>query len=297
MEACPSKIFQIIQTMHNTIINRLTDNRNLIEKSLSAYYPESNESYSMLIDSQRYSLLGGGKRIRGSLVIEFCKLFGGDIESALPYACAIEMIHCSSLIHDDLPCMDNDDYRRGKLSNHKVFTEGMALLSGDAMMAKAFEIVATNHHLSASTNMIAVTILSRSTGTDGMLGGQAIDLVAANKKLDLEVIYKLHALKTGKLISASAKLGCLAAGIEESDERMTASVRYAENVGLAFQIIDDILDYEEGKRELNSFLSHISVEEAKELALNLTNEAIDIIRPYDNGVLEGLATYLTSREN
>lgn len=283
--------------MHNSIHSRLAENCKLIEQALSSYYPESNSDYSVLINSQRYSLLADGKRIRASLVIELCKLFGGNVESAIPYASAIEMIHCSSLIHDDLPCMDNDDYRRGKLSNHKVYGEGLALLSGDAMMAKAFEVASTNPHLSAQTNLSAVTILSVSTGAHGMLGGQTIDLIAANNKLDLDVIFTLHSLKTGKLISASAKLGCLAAGIKERDARMTASVKYAENVGLAFQIIDDILDYQEGKRELNSFMAYMTVVEAMELSLNLTNEAIETIRPYDNGVLEGIAKYLTSRKN
>ena len=278
------------------IKERLKVNAEVVEKALESYYAENDPDFQGLIDAQKYGLLGGGKRIRALLALELCRIFSGDYDLALPYACAIEMIHASSLIHDDMPCMDNDDIRRGKPSTHKQFGESMALLSGDAMMTKAFKVIADNSRLPAQSNIKAVAILAESTGDSGMLAGQAIDIKAATEKLDFNTLVRLHKLKTGKLISASAKLGCVAAGICENDERYSASIKYAESVGLAFQIVDDILDYQEGKRELNSFLSFMSVEEASKYALELTELGILAIAPYDDGVLTELAKYLIVRE-
>lgn len=278
------------------IKERLKVNAEVVEKALESYYGENDADFQKLIDAQKYGLLGGGKRIRALLALELCRIFSGDCDLAIPYACAIEMIHASSLIHDDMPCMDNDDIRRGKPSTHKQFGESMALLSGDAMMIKAFKVIADNSKLSAQSNIKAIGILAESTGDTGMLAGQTIDIKAATEKLDFEMLVKLHKLKTGKLITASAKLGCVAAGIFENDERYNASVKYAESVGLAFQIVDDILDYQEGKRELNSFMSFMSVEEATKYALDLTELGISAITPYDDGVLTELAKYLIVRE-
>ena len=278
------------------IKNKLISNSDLMENELAAYFDYSNSDTQPIIDAQRYSILGGGKRIRAFLVLEVCRLFSLDNKSAIPYACAIEMVHTSSLIHDDMPCMDDDDMRRGKPSTHKQFGQALALLSGDAMLAKAFEIVATNPYVSCSDNIRAVEVLALSTGDRGMLGGQTIDIEASEKKLDFDKLVRLHKLKTGKLISASAKLGCIAAGISENDERYLCAVKYAENVGLAFQIIDDILDFEEGKRELNSFLSFMSVEEARKFAIELTSSGIEAISAYDDGTLTQLAEYLTVRK-
>lgn len=287
---------RILARMNSSIQDKLSNIATIIETALYSYYCYSDNDCSDLIDAQRYGLLNGGKRIRAFLVLEFCRLFGGTVDAALPYACAIEMIHASSLIHDDLPCMDNDDIRRGKPSNHKVFGEAVALLAGDAMMAKAFETVITNPHLSAEKNAKAAHILAESTGDHGMLGGQAIDLRASVSKLDLDTVTRLHSLKTGQLICASAKLGCLAAGISEEDTRFMSAVEYAKNVGLAFQIIDDVLDYREGKYELNSFVSFISVEDALACAHNLTKSGIDAISPYDDGTFSALAEFLIKRE-
>ena len=278
------------------IKEKLTNNAQLVEAELETYYSYSYPDFQQLIESQKYGLLGGGKRIRAFLVLEMCRLFSGDITPALPYACAIEMIHASSLIHDDMPCMDDDDTRRGKPSTHKKYGESLALLSGDAMMVKAFEVTVKNNMISVEQNAKAIEILANSTGDCGMLAGQTMDIKAASEKLDFDTLVRLHKLKTGKLISASAKLGCLAAGIDENDERCVSAIKYAENVGLAFQIIDDILDYNEGKRELNSFLSFMSVEEATKYALDLTESGIDAISPYDDGTFTELAKYLIKRE-
>ncbi len=282
--------------MFKNIKEKLSKNAILIENALDDYYNYSDKDYASLIEAQRYGLLGGGKRIRAFLVLELCRLFGGEIKGAIPYACAIEMIHASSLIHDDMPCMDNDDMRRGKPSTHKAFGETLALISGDAMLVNAFETAIKNPYCDAKVNAEAIAILTESSGNHGMLAGQAIDTVAGKNKLDFETLLRLHKLKTGKLISASAKLGCLAAGISTDDEKYIASVKYAEDIGLAFQIMDDILDYQEGKRELNSFLSFVSLDEAKKYASELTASGIEAIRQYDDGTLTQLAEYLTTRE-
>ena len=281
--------------MYDAIITKLNNNSILLERELSRIFNYEDPDYSKIIEAQKYGLLGGGKRIRAFLVMELCRLLGGDEKNALPYACAIEMIHASSLIHDDMPCMDNDDFRRGKPSTHKAFGESLALLAGDSLMVKAFETAIRNPYLTIESNAKAIDILSASTGDSGMLGGQTMDISAASYKLDLESLMRLHSMKTGKLISASAKLGCIAAGVGEADERYCSSVKYAESVGLAFQIIDDVLDYREGKSELNSFLAHMSEDEAISMANKLTIEGIDAIKPYDDETLEELATYLITR--
>ena len=280
----------------NDVKKKLSDNAMLIEKALDEYYTFKEAPSLELIEAQRYALLQGGKRIRAFLVLQTCELFGVDKVVALPYACAIEMLHASSLVHDDLPCMDNDDFRRGKPSTHKMFDESIALLAGDALMVKAFETIATNPHLPNSTNAIAVSILASSAGAYGMLAGQAVDLKASNEKLDLETIHTLHNLKTARLVCASVKLGCLAAGVNEHDNRYNSLINYANNIGLAFQIIDDLLEYESGKKELNSFLSFMSAEEARAYSHKLTQNAISEIQIIDNGTFEDLANHLIYRK-
>ena len=282
--------------MFENIKEKLSQNAILIENALDGYYNYSDKDYASLIEAQRYGLLGGGKRIRAFLVLELCRLFSGEVKYAIPYACSIEMIHASSLIHDDMPCMDNDDIRRGKPSTHKAFGETVALISGDAMLVNAFETAIKNPYFNETINAKAICILAESSGNYGMLAGQAIDTVVAKNRIEFETLLRLHKLKTGKLISASAKLGCLAAGVSKNDERYAAAVKYSEDIGLAFQIIDDILDYQEGKREINSFLSFMSVDEAKRYAAELTHSGIEAIRPYDDGTLTELAYYLTERE-
>ena len=281
--------------MYKDIKDKLLYNVDILEKALSDIFEYNDTDCRAIIEAQKYALLNGGKRIRGFLVMQFCRAFNGDENSALPYACAIEMIHASSLVHDDLPCMDNDDWRRGKPSTHKVFGEAVALLSGDALMVKAFETVNNNNRLTAKSNARAFSVLARSTGDLGMLGGQTMDIFAAKKELDLDSLVRLYSMKTGKLISASAKLGCIASGVLENDDRYKAAVKYAENVGLAFQIIDDILDYRDGKSELNSFLAHLSIDDAKSKAEELTRSGIEAIAPYDDGTLSSLAEYLITR--
>ena len=215
-----------------------------VEETLAALSAsdESTKHFDILLESRRYSLMAGGKRIRPALALAFCRLFGGDPEAALPYACALEMIHTYSLIHDDLPCMDNDDLRRGKPTNHRVYGEAMALLAGDALLTDAFAMAADNPKLSGAVNARAVSILSRAAGSRGMVAGQVLDLLGekSEHRPDFDRLLQTHRLKTGALIRAAAALGVLAAGVDESDVRMRDALTYAEGIGLVFQIVDDI---------------------------------------------------------
>lgn len=282
--------------MPKCIKDQLLENSILMENELSNCYPTNSCAHNGLLEAQRYGLLGGGKRIRSFLLLHITKMLGGNVDAAIPYACAIEMIHASSLIHDDMPCMDDDDMRRGKASTHKAYGETLALLAGDALMAKAFEVAVNNPHCSSDTNSRAVNIIAQCTGGMGMLAGQAFDTVSTTYPLSLEELIELHKLKTGRLISASAQLGCLAAGIHEQDEKYVALVKYAQNVGLAFQIIDDVLDHKEGKREPNTFTYFMSLDEATKYAEDLTKTGIDSIASIDDGTLKSLAEYLIKRE-
>ena len=280
----------------------------MTEDALRKYYVE-DEDIRVLLDSERYSLFAGGKRIRPLLTLEFCRLFGGEDAAALPFACAVEMIHTYSLIHDDLPCMDDDEMRRGKPTNHKVFGESTALLAGDALLTGAFEAAASNTVVGAEISAKAVAYLANCAGRYGMVGGQIMDLEGEKKKLTLDELIKLHSLKTGALISAASVLGALAAGISFTDSCMEDVITYAENIGLAFQIVDDILDQTGNAEELgknvgvdaehkkNTFLSFFTVEEAQFYADRLTQDAIKAIRKYKGSdTLCTLAEWLSTRK-
>ena len=280
----------------------------LTEDALRKYYTDDPDLQSLL-DAERYSLFAGGKRIRPMLTLEFCRMLGGEDAAALPFACAVEMIHTYSLIHDDLPCMDNDDMRRGKPTNHKVFGESTALLAGDSLLTGAFEAVASNRAVSPETAVKAVAYLSGCAGRYGMVGGQIMDLEGEHKTLTLDELLKLHSLKTGALISAAAVMGALAAGVELTDPCMADVVTYAENIGLAFQIVDDILDCTgdeatlgkrvgtDAKHEKNTFMSFYSLEEAQFYADRLTQDAIEAVRKYPGSdALAALAEWLAKRK-
>ena len=272
----------------------------LIKEKADALLPELIESLKTpdpalepLYSSMRYSATSGGKRIRPYLVNRFCRLFGGDEKAAVPFECAIEYVHASSLIHDDMPCMDNDDLRRGKPTNHIVFGESIALLAGDALVTRGFEMAATNPYVSADVALFATKLLLKNTGGEGMMGGQQIDLVAEKEKPSYKLLLKMHAQKTGALIRTAALLGCAAAGMtDENDERFIAADKYAAGIGLAFQIIDDILDVEgdaailgkavhaDAKEGKTTFISFMNTDKAREYAKELTDNAADAIRKY-----------------
>ena len=210
-----------------------------------AYLPAQSE----LGQAARYSLLGGGKRVRAVLTLAACALCGADAADALDYACALEMLHCYSLIHDDLPCMDNDDFRRGRPSCHKQFGEATALLAADALVTAAFETIA-NATCSAESRVEAVQLLAKGGGDRGMLYGQELDKHFETVRANEQELLALHAHKTGPLIIAAVELGCAAAGVRPDEEARRALVRYAAEVGLVFQIVDDILDVTSTTEEL-----------------------------------------------
>ena len=288
----------------------LAEDASLVEKALAEYYSETDEDLSLILDAEIYSLFAGGKRIRPFLVLEFCRMFGGNIEDAMPFACAVEMIHTSSLIHDDLPCMDDDDLRRGKPTNHKVFGYANALLAGDALLMRAFETVATAP-VSDGAIRRAVAAIATSAGDFGMIGGQIMDINnKVNEGTDIEKLKKLHRKKTGALINCSVLLGCIAANLDWNDERTAAAMKYAENVGLTFQIIDDILDVVGNESTLGknigsdaemgktTFMTYYSVEEARALAAQLTEEAISAISAFEGSkLLTDFAVYLLERDH
>lgn len=280
------------------------------EKALADCLVCKKEDLALIFEAEAYSLLGGGKRIRPFLVLEFCKLFGGREEAAMPFACALEMIHTYSLIHDDLPCMDDDDYRRGRLTSHKKFGEAMAVLAGDALLTRAFGTAASNREVSAEICVEAVRVLSRAAGDQGMIGGQVLDIRGENNDgLTLDELRRLQALKTGALIRAAARLGCLAAGKTVGSLEAIAADRYAANIGLAFQIVDDVLDVvgdpsllgkqtgADVKKNKMTFTHFYSPDEAMACANALTDQAIGELARYEGSdTLCELARYLSRRK-
>ena len=278
------------------LLTEIKEGASLIEREMDKYLAHGDCVYGELVRSMKYSAGVGGKRIRPYLTLAVCRMLGGRDEAALPYACALEMVHTYSLIHDDLPCMDDDVTRRGKPTNHVVFGEATALLAGDALLTKAFEILASNPFVSAENKVAAVRLLAENSGADGMIGGQVIDLDGEKRELSYDEFLLMNRLKTGCLIKTGALLGCLAAGYGEDSEEYASAKKFAENIGLAFQIEDDILDYgtEDNK---TTFLTFMSVGEAKKRIEELTLEAIEAVNKYDvDGTLRALALGLSKRE-
>ena len=288
---------------------RISANAQRTEEALRALGQAADGDLQELFDAEAYSLLGGGKRIRPFLVNEVCRALGGREEVSMPFACALEMIHTYSLIHDDLPCMDDDDMRRGKPTCHKRFGYATALLAGDALLTGAFEVAASNTEAGADCSAKAVAYLASCAGRYGMIGGQIMDLEGEKKKLTLDQLLKLHSMKTGALINAAAVMGALAAGVSFHDRCMEAVVTYAENIGLAFQIVDDILDHTgdsavlgknvgmDAERQKNTFLSFYTVEEAQFYADRVTQDAIRAIRRYPNSdALCSIGEWLATRK-
>ena len=289
--------------MMNEFQNMLKTYQNAVEERLEGYFKDQLPQ-SQLFEAMRYSLLAGGKRIRPVLVLEFCRICGGDWKSALPFAAAIEMVHTYSLIHDDLPCMDNDDYRRGRLTNHKVYGEAQAILAGDALLTAAFDTIASAD-VDASVAVKIVKILASSAGELGMVGGQVLDIDGENKNLSEDEVYTIHRLKTGALISAACCMGAAAAKADEI--KMEAAKAYAQSLGLAFQIRDDMLDILGDAKKLgkatnadgnkNTFVSLYGIERCKEL-ISLENEkALAALEKFDDTMfLHELTMLLASRE-
>ncbi len=281
--------------MKNSLSEAIASNAALIENAMHGYLEGDVRPYEVLLDAMRYSAYAGGKRIRPFLTLEVCRMMGGRDEASLPYACAIEMIHTYSLIHDDLPCMDNDDFRRGKPTNHKVYGEANALLAGDALLTRAFAVAASNRNATAEQNVTAVLLLAEHAGADGMIGGQVLDLAGEAKILSKDEFLLMNRLKTGCLIKTACLLGALAANVSPEEETWQRIQGYAERIGLAFQIEDDLLDMgtEDNK---TTFLTFMTADEARVEIERLTREAVALLSDFENnGILAAFAEYLSSR--
>lgn len=268
---------------------KLKEYARLTQEGLETYLPEQAGALETIFQAARYSALAGGKRLRPALLMEFYALHGENAEKALPFACALEMVHTYSLIHDDLPCMDNDDLRRGKPTNHKVFGEATALLAGDSLLTRAFETMLCHcpTEIPAENALKAAGILAARAGMEGMIGGQVMDLDFETRRPEKEELSQMVHLKTGCLLMAACEMGCALAGAGE--EEMKKARLYGEKLGLAFQIQDDILDVTGSTEKLgkpvgsdaenhkNTFVSYYGLEECWRLVEENTRQAVEAV--------------------
>lgn len=292
--------------------NSFKDYQNLIETALKNYLPQGKYTEQTLIDSMEYSLMVGGKRIRPLLTLLFCELCNTDVSVALPFACAVEMIHTYSLVHDDLPCMDDDDYRRGKPSNHKVYGEDIATLCGDALQSLAFEIMLSDHTVAKTTAdraAKAACTLAKYCGALGMVGGQVIDIENENKNAPIEILTEMDTKKTAALIKAACEMGCIVGG--GNSQQIKAASDYAQSIGIAFQIVDDILDvtstsealgkpvFSDSDNNKSTYVSLLGIDKCKELVNEHTQKAIASLSAFDadTSALKELAFSLANRNN
>ena len=286
----------------------MTEYKSLIDAELDDYFTPAGLPYDGLLESMRYSLTAGGKRIRPILVLEFCRISGGDVQKALPVACAIEMLHTYSLIHDDLPCMDNDDLRRGKPTNHVVYGECTAVLAGDTLQAEAFGTILRSE-LSADARANCAEILADAVGSDGMCAGQFLDMAGENKVLSEEDLNEINSRKTGALLIAACKMGVAAAG--GRDEQLEAAALFGAAIGAAFQIRDDILDVistnealgkpvgSDAQENKNTYMALYGEERCMEMIRRLTESAKSALSGAfsDTAFLSGLADSMVTRIN
>ncbi|EGT4599707.1 polyprenyl synthetase family protein [Clostridioides difficile] len=288
----------------------LKEKASFVEKVLKEYMPKEEGYQKTVIEAMNYSLSAGGKRLRPILTLEACKIVGGNEDEAIPFAIAIEMIHTYSLIHDDLPALDNDDLRRGRPTNHKVYGEAMGILAGDALLNYAFEVM-----LAGSINkenpekyLNAINEIAKGAGIYGMIGGQVVDVESENKQIEKEKLDYIHMNKT-----AAMMVGCMRAGATiggANFEQMEEITKYAKNIGLSFQIVDDILDIVGDEAKLgkkvgsdienhkSTYPSLLGLDKSKEIAHNLIDEAKKSIEKLSDDVdfLKGLAEYIIDRE-
>jgi geranylgeranyl diphosphate synthase type II len=274
-----------------------------LDRSIEVEYPET------IYESMRYSLMAGGKRVRPILCLASCELVGGTIDMAMPTACALEMVHTMSLIHDDLPAMDNDDYRRGKLTNHKVYGENIAILAGDGLLTYAFEFIASQTKNVPPERVLQVIVtFGRAFGAAGVVGGQVVDLESeGNPDTSLETLHYIHTHKTAALLEACVSCGAILAGADEEIRQRLS--RFAQNIGLAFQIIDDILDITQTQEQLGksagkdvaaqkaTYPSLLGLEESQREARELIEEAKAQLAPFGEKAIPlcAIADFITSR--
>ncbi len=287
----------------------LTSKIDLINDALTSYTLHEENPQSKIYEAMRYSLFAGGKRLRPVIMLLVCDMLKGDKNEVMPFACAMEMIHTYSLIHDDLPAMDNDDLRRGKPTNHKVFGEAIAILAGDALLNKAFEIVSSHKYKNEKNAMVAISRLALSSGTEGMIGGQTVDICSEGKKISEDELIYLHTLKTGAIIRSSGIIGAIMSGA--SDEQIKAIDDFCLNLGIAFQIQDDLLDVlgteeelgkpigSDGENLKTTFVTLLGVDGSKKAVEDYTKKAISSLSIFGDkaNTLIMLADYLINRNH
>lgn len=280
----------------------------LVEHALEEELAKTDVLDAQLRASMTYSLMAGGKRLRPILLMAAADAVGEDGTRFLPAACALEMIHTYSLIHDDLPAMDNDDYRRGKLTNHKVYGDGIAILAGDALLTLAFSVILRQQDVSSDALLRVVEEVSCAAGAEGMVGGQVLDIRAENRTISMEELRRIHMGKTGALFRAALRSGAVLAGATE--EQLTALTSYADHFGLAFQITDDILDVvgsaedlgkpigSDEKNHKSTYVTLTSLAEAQALARNAADEATAALDVFgaQASFLRDLAAYIVNRK-
>lgn len=279
------------------------------DEGLEEYLPPENKYPEVIYKAMRYSVFAGGKRLRPVIILAVCEMLGGNIEKARPFACAIEMIHTYSLIHDDLPALDNDDYRRGRLTSHKIFGEDIAILTGDALLGHAFEVMAKAVSESGDINQAhAMYAIAFGAGVNGMLTGQVVDVISDGKKIDKDTLDFIHLNKTAAMIRGAFKAGAYVAGADEETVKKLDSA--AEKIGLAFQIQDDILDvtstleelgkpvFSDEKNEKTTYVTLYGIEKSKEIVKKLSDDACDILSSFGERAefLVELTKYLTDRK-
>jgi len=281
----------------------------LIEQELDRLVPMRHGPGEQLFEAARYALLRGGKRLRPIFTLTTVRMLEGDLQLALKPACTLEMIHTYSMIHDDLPCMDNDDYRRGKPTVHKKYSEGHAVLTGDYLLTYPFELLATDSDLSADKKAQLIAILARHSGSDGMIGGQVMDLAYEGKKVSLETLRLLHRNKTAALLIAAIEFGAVIA--DAFPAQLDSLRQFGEAIGLLFQVVDDILDVtssvgKHGKgmasdirNAKSTYVSLLGLEEAQSYALNFYHQAVRMLKPLscDTSLLVGLAEFILTRKH
>jgi len=298
----------LAKKLRNLDFTDLTSKQKAVETGLRKYSQKPHRYSEIINEAMEYSLFAGGKRFRPVLLLMSYEAFNADYEKSLPSACAIEYIHTYSLIHDDLPSIDNDDFRRGKPTCHKKYGEAIALLAGDALFAKAFDLIASQQKAPQPVLVSIIKELAQASGASGMVGGQVLDVMLSGKKdVDREELNYIHSNKTGKLIVAAAKIGAKLAGANKSE--LEAIENYADNLGLAFQIHDDILDEigdskemgksvgSDRKHEKATYPAYFGIEKAQKKASESTEAAVDALNDIDSENLRKLAYFVIGRSN
>ena len=282
--------------------------RLMVEEALEVALPQQDGPETRVVEAMRYSLFAGGKRLRPILCLAASEAVGGDLKTAMPAGCALEMIHTYSLIHDDLPAMDDDNLRRGKLTNHKVFGEAIAILAGDGLLTEAFVLLSDYNSLLPERAVQVIGVIAEAASYRGMVGGQVVDILSQNKRADLETVQQMHSRKTAALIAAATESGALTG--KGSEAQVAALARYGRAIGLAFQIADDILDIE-GDTELLgkttgadeargkvTYPAAVGLERSRQTANEMVNDALAALEGFDDRAnpLRSLANYIITRK-